>query len=217
MSCTISVSGVTINGGNVIITGMYSNSPPCTGAFQIDVQVDCDDPNGNPISCLHGVGNPIPGSTLWQAIMPCNCACPSSNLTVTVTGTCITPSWSCTFGPMAFNACCCPSATTAISLGSCSSGTQLVTFNTNISIPDACTYSLRRDFGDGNFGAINTFTGPGSFVYPQEQHNYAAPGTYTANLEAIPTPYGCGTIDSVNVSVACGACNLSVIVAAFCR
>jgi hypothetical protein len=98
----------------------------------------------------------------------------------------------------------------------CSGSSQLVTFDTNVSIGAACTFTLRRDFGDGTFGNQYTLTGAGIFNLPQEQHSYAAPNTYTSTVDVL-SPAGCGSLDPVNVVVQCGMCHTSNFKAAWCQ
>ncbi|HVA98501.1 MAG TPA: hypothetical protein VNG53_06370 [Bacteroidia bacterium] len=216
MACTITVTSAVVNGGNLIVAGNFSATPSCTGTLTISVTITCLDAGGT-VTCT-GSGAVLLGTTLWQGSVPCACICGANNVTITATATCTSPSFTCTSVPLTLTTlCCCPSSTTAIIYGSCSNNAQLVTFNTIVSIPDACTFTFRRNFGDGNFGGNNTFTGPGTFNYPVEQHNYNAPNTYTSSLDVLPPPYGCGTIETINVSVSCAGCFSSVSLAALCR
>lgn len=223
MPCTITINSAVVSGGNVIVSGTFTSTPPCTApcVLTINVKVACTDPFGAPISCS-GIGNIIGGTTFWQASVPCNCACGTNNVTITATATCtgVPPScnFTCTATPLVLTTlCCCPSATTTFTLGSCTGNTQLVSFNGIVSIPDACTFCFRRAYGDGNFGGTYCFTGPGTFNYPFEQHNYVAPNSYTSTLDIIPPPFGCPSpVSSNNVTVSCGGCYSSALIAGIC-
>ena len=218
MACTITISSVVVNGGNVIVTGDFFAPSHCQGTLTILVKVSCTDTNGNQISC--GANGSLITNAVWSASVPCDCICGTNNVTITASASCNNPAFTCsTTTPFTLsNLCCCPSATTAFALGLCSGNTQLVNFTTVVFIPDACTFTFRRNFGDGTYGSNQTFSGPGTiYSYPVEPHNYAAPGNFTSDLEVLSPPYGCGTIDSVSVSVACAGCYSSANLAALCR
>ncbi len=218
MACTITISSVVVSGGDVIVTGDYTAPSPCLGTLSIFVKIVCTDANGGQLSC--GAVGSLAGNAIWHASVPCDCICGLNNVNITASASCDNPLFGCsTTVPFTLSTlCCCPSATTAFTLGLCSGTTQLVTFTTVVSIPDACTFTFRRNFGDGTFGSNQTFTGPGTiYLYPMEPHNYTVPGNFTSDIDVLSPPYGCGTIESVNVSVACAGCYSSVSLGALCR
>lgn len=151
-------------------------------------------------------------SEFWTAIIPAsNCGCGQP---ITVEAHCSgNPACTTTFATNIL--CCCPQVSTQVVYGSCVGNNELVTFNTFVYINTACTFTFRRNFGDGNFGGQHTLTGVGNFNLPPEQNPYAQ-GNYTSTFDVI-SPVGCALSDSVNVVVQCGQCHTSPFFALLCR
>lgn len=203
MACTLNITSAVVHGGNIIITGSYSSTIPCPGTFDISLKVTF--PDGS--SC--GWNSIIQTNVnIWSVSVPCAKPCGYGPVIIVASGNCTDIN-----GIVLFNCsttftlpllCCCPSSTTSTIYGTCNNNSQVVSFNTYVSIPDiGCTFSFRRNFGDGTFGNIYTFTGNGQFTIPTEQHSYAAPNTYVSVIEVIPPPQGCGIIDAHQVVVNC--------------
>ncbi len=217
MACTLVITTAVINSstGNIIVNGTYSETPVCNpGTFTINVKVICGS-----FSC-GGNGHVVSGTNEWTADFPCNCPC-GSPVTIDAAASCSNPAYNCVAMTLSMSTlCCCPTALTQMTFGSCDSSAtaQLVTFDTFVTIPDfGCTFTFRRNFGDGFFGALWTFTGVGTFPIPSEMHYYAAPGTYTSTVEVVGQPIGCNVIDSQQVVISCAGCYTNAVTAGICK
>jgi len=115
--------------------------------------------------------------------------------------------------------CCCPQILTDVVHGSCTANKQLVTFFATVTNSTACTFTIRRAYGDGNVG--NVFTvGPHSILtLPPEQHYYPAPATYTSTIEILSPPplSACAGLDPKTISASCGSCYSQPWIAGLCR
>lgn len=212
MACALTINSVVLDQttGNIIVQGNLQIFTACGGQPAVTVAVTCGGNTYNGTAALTAITNTFYSYT---ATIPTTCQC-NDSVTVVVTNTC--PNYTCT-QTFSGNLCCCPKVITTKDYGLCSNNSQLVTFTTNITITGVCTLNFRRNFGDGFFGAVQTFTGPGSYSYV-ESHNYSAPGTYTSVVDVIAPPINCPAIDSTNVIVACTAgCYTNLFLATFCR
>lgn len=211
MACALTINSVVIDpAGNIIVQGNLQIFTACGGQPKVTMTVTCGGNTYNGTAALTAITNTFYSYT---ATIPTSCLC-NDAVTVVVTNTC--PNYTCT-QTFSGTLCCCPKANTTVNYGLCSNNTQLVTFNTTVSITGMCTLNFRRNFGDGFFGPIHTFTGPGIFNFT-DTHNYSSPGTYTSVLDVIAPPINCPAIESTNVSVSCTAgCYTNIFVASFCR
>lgn len=220
MACTLSVTSTMLNTatGDLTVTGVVNiTGGSCTGSL-VDIKVTCGTQNysGQGVIQLF-----TPALGVWTGVVPgVNCIC-NDPIIIFATLTCFgPPSFTCSVATTISNLCCCPTVTTVITPGSCTGSSQLYSFDTYITINDSCTYSFRRNFGDGTFGGLYTFTGSGSgpsyFTIPTETHYYLAPTTYTSNLDVV-SPTGCGTATSNTFPASCGSCYPSSLIEAFCK
>jgi hypothetical protein len=157
-------------------------------------------------------GSALHTSSTWTAVIPaigCGCGQP-----ITVDAVCSgDPTCGTSFTTNAL--CCCPQVSTALVYGSCAENKELVTFDTFVYINTPCTFTFRRNFGDGNFGIQYTLTGVGNFNLPPEPHYYAQ-GTYTSTFDVL-TPGGCASPDSVTVVAQCAQCHTKKFFGVLCR
>src|SRR3954452_8160607 len=83
MSCTLSITGVTLDPvtGNISVQGHYGETQPCGAGPNITVIVQC-----GPVT-FSGSGEAILGTSLWEATFaaPCNCDFPA---TISVVANC---------------------------------------------------------------------------------------------------------------------------------
>ena len=221
MACTLTVTSTMLDTatGNLTVIGTVNISGGSCQGDLVDIKVICGMNTFGGQGTIH-LFTPNIGS--WQGVISgVNCIC-NDPITVTASLTCSgPPPFTCSVTTTISNLCCCPTVTTVITPGACnSSNQQLYSFDTYITINDSCTYSFRRDFGDGTFGGMYTFTGSGSgpsyFTIPTETHYYMAPATYTSNLDVI-SPVGCGTATSNTFLASCGACYPSSFIEALCK
>lgn len=211
MPCGLTITSTALdqNTGNVFVQGFLTLFTPCGGSPSVSVTINC---GGNSYTGTAALTAITSSQFSWTAIIPTTCPC-DVPITVVATNSC--PNYTCTAN-FSGTLCCCPAVSTGVTYGSCTNGFQLVTFDTYIYISGTCTFSFRRDFGDGFFGPVQTFTGPGNFYY-QDQHNYAAPGSYTATVDVLPPPISCPAVSTSAVTVSCtGGCYTSPLVAAVC-
>jgi hypothetical protein len=118
--------------------------------------------------------------TFWSAQVSVNCPCGSP---AAILVTCNeTPPCTATYSTTLVCGCC-PQVSTTVNHGLWNSaGQQSVTFVTTLTFPQGCIVKVQRDFGDGTFGAQQTFTSsPATYV---ETHAYG-PGGYASNLNIL--------------------------------
>jgi hypothetical protein len=204
MACVLSISSVTQDSaGSIHIAG--------TGQGSIDpkiiIKVTCGSQSYSVAAVISAAGT---WSEVIQHANACGCGQP-----ITVVAT-VSSDPTCNVTFTSSSLCCCPTVITTPIYGSCTGSTELVTFDTTVSIGEPCSFTFRRDFGDGAFGMQYALTGPGTFNLGQEPHSYAAPGTYTSSFDVI-SPVGCGALDPLNVVVSCGACHSSSLTAVWCE
>jgi hypothetical protein len=215
-TCTITITSAILNPatGDLTVSGTINSSDPCGNTASVVLSVSCGSNNYNGTGIITFF-TPVFG--IWNgAISNVNCDC-NSPITITATGNCTSSGgFNCTTTTTFTNLCCCPKVITTLITGSCNSNNQqLYSFDTAISIGDSCTYTFRRDFGDGTYGGTYTFTGPGIFTIPTETHPYNAPATYTSNMDII-SPAGCGTMTSNTFTASCGSCYPTPLLAFLC-
>ncbi len=203
MSCSITITNAYYDQstGDMIVQGTAIGCPGPTVTVSI--------------SCGGSLTVPYNAAGIWNATLPNTCTC---NLPVTISAYCTsTPACNATF--IINNLCCCPTFTDSATPGNCnSSGQQLFTFNGTISINDSCTYVIPRDFGDGTFGILQTFTGTGTFPLASEMDHYN-PGTYTSSINVVTPSAGCTNGQApVTITATCGGsgCPPGSILSTFC-
>lgn len=206
MACAIRIKSVVADPatGDIHITGELEGCP----SSEIGLSVTC---GSNSYTALADV---LPGQNSWSGTVPGpGCACGEP---ITVVAVC-TADASCAASLTTSTLCCCPVVTTSLIYGSCTGSSQLVTFDTSVSISTpGCAFTFRRNFGDGIFGAQNTLTGTTYVNLPLEQHSYATPNTYTSTVDVLSPP-GCGVVDSATVVAQCDSCHTNNLVAALCQ
>lgn len=215
MSCTITITGATLNPstGNITVQGNFTTTTPCGALPTISITVQCG-PN-----TFTGSGNQLPGTTLWQGTFPAPCSC-DGQTTIGVVASCPgPPPFSCTATLTINNLCCCPQINTQVTLGSCTGNNQLATFFTSVVNNTACTFTVRRNFGNGFFGNVYTINPYSSQNLPPEQSSYPAPATYTSTVDVLSPPplSACSGLNPLTFSVSCGSCYSTPLIGSICR
>jgi hypothetical protein len=215
--CKITVEEATLDPGTGLLftRGSWNATDPgCFDPPELLVTVTCGGASYSGEGQLY-MRDPREG--FWTASVPnVNCQC-DGPVTVDVVFTCQgTPPFSCNGSATFAHLCCCPDIQTTFDSGPCDANNkQTFSFDTVITINSSCTFSFVRNFGNGQFGAVHTFTGPGTFAIPTEHASYNAPGTYTSTIQ--PTQPGCFHGNPVVVSASCAPCHTQSWVATLCR
>ena len=217
MSCAITITAVSLNSstGDITVQGSFSTTQSCATPA-ISIKVTCGS------NSYGGSGSVISGSTVWQGTFPAGCSCDSPVL-ITVVAHCpgvppVSP-FSCSASFTTNNLCCCPQINTQVSLGACTGNNQIATFYTSIVNNTACTFTIRRAFGDGFFGNVFTILPYTSQNLTPELHTFAGPASYTSTVDVLSPPplAACAGLDPVAFSISCTGCYSSPLIAALCR
>lgn len=202
--CTITIDATQISATPAGSLTFFTAGGTVTNCIsQIDMIVTCAGATQSTLATVTG--------NTWQASVDVKCTCGSP---ITITATC-NDSTPCSATYTTNLICqCCPTVSTAVNNGVWNnSGQQSLTYITTVTVPPGCVVTVRRDFGDGTFGAVQTFNTTNTYV---ETHPYTA-GSYTSNLIILSSPCPASASSVATSSGGAPPCATSSFLAAVCK